>query len=87
MIQQSLRLLAGIICMSGASLFGQEDRKIDFEKDVLPVFDTHCVRCHGASKQTADVRLDLRSAILKGGGSGEIIHVGDSAASMLIDGP
>ena len=85
MIQRSLRLLAGIICMSGASLLGQEDRKIDFEKDVLPVFDTHCVRCHGASKQTADVRLDLRSAILKGGGSGEIIHVGDSAASMLIE--
>ena len=85
MIQQSLRVLAGILCMSGASLLAQEDRKIDFEKDVLPVFDTHCVRCHGASKQTADVRLDLRSAILKGGGSGEIIRVGNSAASMLID--
>ena len=59
--------------------------RLDFLTDVLPIFDAHCVKCHGPSKQTMDVRLDLRTAILRGGGSGEIVKVGHSAASRLIE--
>ncbi len=59
--------------------------RIDFLADVVPILDSHCVKCHGPNKQTMDVRLDLRSAILRGGGSGEIIQVGASAASRLIE--
>jgi hypothetical protein len=69
---------------------GQESKgdagdRIDFLTDVVPILDAHCVKCHGPNKQTMDVRLDLRAAILRGGGSGEIIKVGQSAASRLIE--
>lgn len=69
---------------------GQESKvgggeRIDFLTDVVPIFDAHCVKCHGPNKQTMDVRLDLRTAILRGGGSGEIIQVGHSGASRLIE--
>lgn len=60
-------------------------RAISFTEDVVPILDTHCVQCHGASKQTSDLRLDLRAAILKGSGSGEVIKLGDSAGSRLIE--
>jgi mono/diheme cytochrome c family protein len=57
---------------------------IDFERDIAPIFDQHCTQCHGPTKQTADLRLDLRSAILKGAGSGPILDSKDSENSRLI---
>ncbi len=69
----------------GQELGDVASNKIDFLGDVVPILDSHCVKCHGPNKQTMDVRLDLRSAILRGGGSGEIIQVGASAASRLIE--
>lgn len=56
----------------------------DFLTDVLPILDQHCSNCHGASKQTADLRLDLRSAILRGSSSGPILEKGHSDQSRLI---
>src|SRR5437016_878919 len=38
-----------------------------FEKSVRPVLEEHCVKCHGRDKQKAELRLDSRAAILKGG--------------------
>ncbi|MFM8571816.1 MAG: DUF1553 domain-containing protein [Pirellula sp.] len=57
---------------------------VEFEKDVAPIFDQHCSQCHGPSKQTADLRLDLRSAILKGSSNGPIVQVGNAEKSRLI---
>lgn len=76
--------LRGDFCKGQGSEEGVGDR-IDFLADVVPILDSHCVKCHGPNKQTMDVRLDLRSAILRGGGSGEIIQVGASASSRLIE--
>ena len=44
---------------------------VDFEKDIKPIFDDRCAKCHGEEKQKSDLRLDLRSSILKGGDLGE----------------
>ena len=44
---------------------------VDFEKDIKPIFDERCAKCHGEKKQKSDLRLDLRSSILKGGDLGE----------------
>jgi Protein of unknown function (DUF1553)/Protein of unknown function (DUF1549)/Planctomycete cytochrome C len=63
----------------------QETPLVDFVKDVAPILDQHCIHCHGASKQSADLRLDLRAAILKGSGSGPVLKVGDSSDSRLIE--
>lgn len=40
---------------------------IDFSKDIKPLFDKHCVNCHGAQKQEGGLRLDVRKLGLKGG--------------------
>ena len=40
---------------------------VDFQKDILPIFETHCYECHGKNKQKSGLRLDLRSAAFKGG--------------------
>ncbi len=41
---------------------GQDD--IQFERDVLPILQTHCIRCHGPEVQEANVRLDNLSVDL-----------------------
>lgn len=63
----------------------QTSKTIDFQTDVAPILDQHCSQCHGPAKQTADLRLDLRSAILKGSSSGPILQVGQSSKSRLIE--
>ena len=42
-------------------------RPIDFARDVLPVFQKHCVSCHGPKRQKGGLRLDLKTSALKGG--------------------
>ncbi|HVV73063.1 MAG TPA: ankyrin repeat domain-containing protein, partial [Verrucomicrobiae bacterium] len=39
--------------------------KVDFEKDVMPLFRENCVDCHGASKQKGGMRIDRRSSVMK----------------------
>ena len=64
---------------------GANARAIDFETDIRPILATHCFECHDANKQTADLRLDLKSRAFAGGESGEAaIVLGDSGASPMI---
>ncbi len=59
-------------------------RKVDFTKDIQPIFAEHCYNCHGAKKQEASLRWDRKTAALKGGESGPAIIPGKSAESLMI---
>jgi hypothetical protein len=56
------------------------DRKIDFVRDVQPIFATSCHSCHGSDKQKGNLRLDIKSVAL----TGDRIKPGDTAHSLLI---
>ncbi|MFM9962686.1 MAG: DUF1553 domain-containing protein [Planctomycetaceae bacterium] len=60
------------------------DRQIDFVKDVRPLLEKHCWKCHGEKKQESGLRLDSREALLRGGDIGKVIAAGDSERSRLI---
>lgn len=55
-----------------------------FEMNVRPVLVEHCHKCHGLQKQKADLRLDSRPRILKGGDSGPAAIPGHPEKSLLI---
>ena len=59
-------------------------QNVNFEKDVKPLFDKSCVKCHGAEKPKAKLRLDSLSAVLKGSQNGKVVESGNSAKSVLI---
>ncbi len=42
---------------------------VSFESEVKPIFEKHCVECHGPKKQKSDFRLDDREVALHGGES------------------
>src|SRR5690349_11318704 len=58
--------------------------KIDFKSQVLPIFTQHCVSCHDAKKFKGGLRVDQRSAFLRGGDGGKVLIPGDSAGSRII---
>ncbi len=57
---------------------------LTFEKDIKPLFEKSCFKCHGPEKQRGKLRLDSLEAVLKGGESGKIIDGRDSAKSSVV---
>lgn len=61
------------------------DRKdVTFAKDIQPLFEKACAKCHGPEKQKGRLRLDSLSAALKDGESGKCVKPGESAKSPLV---
>jgi len=56
---------------------------IDFARDIKPIFDTSCLRCHGPEKPKSKFRLDNRDAALKGGETGVAIIPGTTTEASL----
>lgn len=59
-------------------------KDVTFAKDILPIFEKSCVKCHGAEKQKGKLRLDSLEASLAESSSGATIIKGDSAKSTLV---
>jgi len=60
------------------------DKKVDFVRDVQPILSSRCYDCHGEKKQKGELRWDMKSAALKGGGSGPAIVPGKSGESLVV---
>jgi mono/diheme cytochrome c family protein len=57
----------------------------DFVKDVQPILQEHCVRCHGSEEQNGGLRYDQRAAAMAQADSGKrAIVPGDPAQSELL---
>ena len=74
------------VWMLGCSglLIAAEPAGVDYLQNVRPILAQHCYRCHGATAQKSELRLDTAAAIRTGGSSGPAIAPGDSAASLLV---
>ena len=59
-------------------------RSVDFRKDVQPILEASCVKCHGRGKANGDWKLDTRETFLQPGESGPAVVVGNSAHSYFI---
>jgi hypothetical protein len=57
---------------------------VTFDKDIQPLFKAACVRCHGAERPRAQLRLDSLEGVMKGTKQGKILTAGDSANSLLV---
>jgi len=59
------------------------DTKVDFVKDIQPLFQQSCIKCHGPEKQKGDLRLDSKAMAMKGGKDGVAITAGQADKSDL----
>src|SRR5213595_2033335 len=57
---------------------------LTYGKDIRPVFEASCFRCHGEQRPRGGLRLDSLEAALKGGEDGKVITPGNSKESPLV---
>lgn len=58
--------------------------QVNYTKDILPIFEEKCFRCHGPEKPKSGFRLDNRQSALNSGDYAPNIFAGMSADSPLI---
>src|SRR5262245_47408811 len=82
----------GAIVLAGAALTlawgaraDDQPPTVDFQRDVRPILESHCVKCHGVEQQKSGLRLDTLKAALAGGDSGPAIQPGKSGESLLVE--
>lgn len=73
--------LALMIC---SSVRGEDVKGVDYVKDIRPILQQRCVKCHGPKKHEGGLRLDVKKLTMEGGDSGKIIITGKPAESDLI---
>lgn len=81
-------LLAFALCLVSASLPAAEVPATEglrfYDKEVRPLLEQHCYKCHGPGKAKGGLTLASREAILKGGDSGPGVILDQPAESALI---
>ena len=56
----------------------------DYVREVKPILTQHCVRCHGAAKEEAGLRLDTAANARLGGASGSVVRTPGGRESLLL---
>ena len=74
--------MAAGICLVVLATAGADD-KVDFAKQIQPILEQNCVKCHGPEKQKGKLRLDSKEAAFKGGKDGVVLVASDAAKSEL----
>ncbi len=55
-----------------------------FESDVLPIFEQHCLQCHGAEVSQGGLSLETLDHVLRGGDSGAVVIANKPLESRLL---
>src|SRR5262247_2082521 len=64
MLRSRIIPLTLFVCAFAAIYFAQAPDKVDFARDIQPIFQQNCVSCHGPSQQMNGLRLDRRSSVI-----------------------
>lgn len=57
---------------------------VEFQKDVWPILEARCIKCHGEDKQKADLRLDQPDAFVQQMGFSVLEH-SDEEESLILE--
>jgi hypothetical protein len=57
---------------------------VTFAKDIKPIFEKSCVKCHSGDKAKSKLQLDTVAGVIKGGKEAPDIVVGKSGESKLV---
>jgi len=80
-------LMCLLCCITPAAQGMQEPEaekpKLTFDDHVKAVLTQRCSSCHGSSRKEADLDVTNYTALMMGGGSGEVIEPGSAAESYL----
>jgi len=58
---------------------------VNYQDNVLPIFQQHCSECHGDEKQEEGLKLTSYRSAINGSQNGPVIEPGDPDGSYLVD--
>jgi len=61
-----------------------EKKDLTYAKDIKPILEASCLRCHGQQRPKGNLRLDNLEGLLQGGKDGKVVVAGDSKHSPLV---
>jgi len=61
-----------------------EKKGVTYAKDIRPMLESSCLRCHGEERPKGDLQLGSLEGVLKGGKDGKIVVRGNSKKSLLV---
>ena len=76
---------AQLLVASLTSVCRADAEGVTFERQIAPILEARCVRCHGDKTLEAGLDLRRRATIFKGGDSGPAVVAGDVKKSLLLE--
>lgn len=73
------------VAATDAKLPPPASRTVDFEKEIKPLFEAACIKCHAKGKDKGGFSLETRDAFLKGGDTGPGAVLGKSGESNIVE--
>ncbi len=82
-----IAIITGLVLLFTFSYYfvGESGQQIDFNSQVKPILNKHCIHCHGGVKKSSNFSLMTRADVLKAGDSGHAAIIpGKPGQSELI---
>src|SRR3954468_2613971 len=84
-VRTTLRVRVAVAMLAMMTAGGGAGAVPDFAREVYPLLEQHCLKCHGPEKQKGGLRFDTKEGAFKAGESGEkAIIPGHASESLLI---
>lgn len=58
---------------------------VSFTADILPIFESRCINCHGGNRTEAELSLRTHADAMTGSEGGAVIVPGDADNSVLVE--
>lgn len=87
-IMLNLTAFAGVLVNAEDGVIAIEEikreDKVDFEKEILPIFRQNCLACHNSTDAESDLIMETPAALIAGGFEGPAVVAGNGKESLLI---
>ena len=62
-----------------------EGATVSFATDILPLFESRCIGCHGGDRTQEGLDLKTHASLMAGSDNGSVVTPGDAANSLLVE--
>src|SRR3569623_1929296 len=79
-----LILLPALPILFGARLHAAPAAPVDYAAKIAPLFQEHCIDCHGKDDPDGEFNLESFETLIKGGKAGKVLAPGNAQDSLLV---
>ena len=62
-----------------------EGATVSFANDIIPIFESRCIGCHGGQRTQEGLDLKTHASIMAGSNNGPVVTPGDAVNSLLVE--